>query len=92
MDFFEELGRRLVEIGREMLQYAKNFTTINQLTGKIYAGEKQLNQQYLQLGKAYYEANHQQAEAPHADVMAQITDLEAQLADHREQYAQLQQF
>ena len=40
MDFFEELGRRLVEIGREMLQYAKNFTTINQFLNQHIGPEK----------------------------------------------------
>lgn len=90
MDFFEEVGRRLTEIGQGLMMYVNNFSAVNQINSTISANEKQIAQLITELGQAYYENNKDNASDPLYEKVAAITALQAEIEVNRNNYQQLQ--
>ncbi len=83
MDFFDKLGDRLIEVGREVSDRAKDVSDSTRMQYEIRKKKQELDDAYKTLGKRYYEENKDSAEDEITlirETLAEIEDMEVQVA------------
>ncbi len=85
MAFFEDIGKKLTDVGQNVARQTKNFSDITQLNSSISDSEKRISQLFIQLGKEYYE-NHKDEEN---EVISEISRLYTQIFECREKIKQI---
>lgn len=85
MAFFEQLGKRLTDMGQGVAKQTKNFTDITRLNAAISDKEKQVSQFYLALGQAYYEMHQNNPNAELGEQIEEIRALRAQILQYQEE-------
>lgn len=85
MAFFNEIGKKLTQVGQETAQQAKIFAETTRINSHISDEEKQIDNLFIQIGKNYFEANRNNAAAPYADMMVSIIDAQARIEQYKEQ-------
>ena len=85
MAFFNELGKKLTQVGQETAQQAKIFAETTRINSHISDEEKQINNLFIQIGKSYFEVNKDNSADPYADIMVSIVDAQARIGQYKEQ-------
>ena len=83
MDFFDKLGDRLIEVGREVSDRAKDVSDSTRMQYEIRKKKQELDDAYKVLGKRYFEENKDSADDEITlirETLAEIEDMEAQVA------------
>ena len=83
MDFFDKLGDRLIEVGREVSDRAKDVSDSTRMQYEIRKKKQELDDAYKTLGKRYYEENKDSADDEITlirETLAEIEDMEIQVA------------
>lgn len=80
MAFFDDLGKKISQTGAEAADKAKEVAQVAKLKSRISDEERNIKQQYIQIGKAFYEANPDCVTAPYADMIAAIKVSEGNIA------------
>ncbi len=83
MDFFDKLGDRLIEVGKEVSDRAKDVSDSTRMQYEIRKKKQELEDIYKQLGKKYYEDNKDSADdqiTAIRETLAEIEDMEVKVA------------
>lgn len=80
MAFFDDLGKKLSQTGAEAADKAKEVAQVAKLKSQISDEERNIKQQYIQLGKAFYEANPDCVESPYAEAISSIKASQEKIA------------
>ncbi len=85
MDFFENIGRKVAEAGREVSQQTKNMADVARLNSDISAEEKRILQTYSEIGEAYYENHRNDSMSEFAEKLEKINNSFRKIEQLREQ-------
>ena len=88
MAFFEDLGKKLSDVGQGVASQAKNLAELTKLNSAVNDKEKQITQLYTAMGKAYFEA-HKADETPAYEEIAAILTLQAEILACQEEIKQI---
>ena len=55
MSFFNDLGRKVSEVGQSAIKKTKELSDTNRLNSMILDEEKRINDSYFQIGKLYFQ-------------------------------------
>lgn len=92
MPFFEQLGKKLTDVGQGVAQQTKNLTDIARLNSAVSDREKQITQMYLEIGRAYYQRHSQDSAPEEQERIAAIQTLEAEIQQYRKEISQIKGF
>lgn len=80
MAFLDDLGKKLSQTGAEAADKAKEVAQVAKLKSQISDEERNIKQQYIQIGKAFFEANPDCTEAPYAGMISAIKASQGKIA------------
>ena len=89
MAFFEQIGKRLTDVGQNVAQQTKDFADVTRLNSVISEKEKEISQLFLLIGKSYYERYKNSKNAEELDKIRQINALYAEIIANREKIKQI---
>lgn len=89
MAFFDQLGKKLSDMGQNVSQQTKNFTDITRLNGLISEKNRQIPQIYAEIGRAYFERHRDDPDAEEIEQIEKIKTLLAEIAQHEEEIKQI---
>lgn len=89
MDLFEQIGKRLTDVGQNVAQQTKNLADVTQLNSAISDKEKKISQLYLSVGQQYYEGYKEGRFSEYQDIVEEIDALYAEIAQNRERIKQI---
>ena len=79
MPLFQDLGKRVSEVAKNVGQKTQEATEVARLSGRIASKEAEIEQLFLQIGKAYYSMRGAGGACEAADLFCQkVTQLEAE--------------
>ena len=84
MDFFDKLGDRLIEVGREVSDRARDVSDSTKIQYDIRKKKQDLDDLYKGLGKKFFEENKDSDDEKIAairDAISEIEDMEKRVAD-----------
>ncbi len=85
MAFFDDLGKKISQVGQAAVQKTKDFTSVAKLNSAISDKEKQLLSIYAELGKLYASVYGENCESQFADLIAKIKAAESEIAELHKQ-------
>ena len=85
MDFFGDLGGKISKAGQSAVQKAKDMTDVARINGLIADEEKQLNNNYYQIGKLYARLHKDDCESEFAALITAVCNSETKIAEYRKQ-------
>ena len=85
MAFFEQLGKKISDMGQGVAQQTKNFADVTRLNSAISDNEKAIAKIYSEIGKAYYEKHKEDALAEEAESINKINALFAEIKQHKDE-------
>ncbi|MCR5098355.1 MAG: zinc ribbon domain-containing protein [Lachnospiraceae bacterium] len=83
MDFFDKLGDRLIEVGREVSDRARDVSDSTKMQYEIRRKKQELDEIYKDLGRKYYEDNKDSADdqiTAIRETLAEIEEMEVKVA------------
>lgn len=83
MAFFDDLGKKLSQAGQTAVQKTKDLTDIARLNSLISEEEKQVNNNYCQIGKLYVSLHQEDYESDFAGMIAAIQESESKISDYK---------
>lgn len=85
MAFFDNLGKRVTEVGQKTIQITKDFSDTSRLSSLIADEEKKINNHYFQIGKLYAGKHRTDCEEEFAGMVSAIAESEARITDLQKQ-------
>lgn len=85
MAFFDDLGKKLSQVGQMAAQKTKEMTDSARIKGLISDEEKNLTNYYLQIGQLYVNTHFNDYEDAFAELMTGITECASKIRDYRQQ-------
>ena len=85
MAIFEQIGKRLTDMGQGVAQQTKNFADVAKLNTSISEKERKVVQLYTALGQAYYERHKDDPDAEEQQIIGEINALHAEIWGHQEE-------
>ena len=89
MAFFEQIGKRLTDVGQGVAQQTKNFTDVTRLNSVISEKERKISQLYAMLGQAYYEQHREDPAAEEAQTIEELNRTFAEIRQCQEEIRQI---
>lgn len=90
MAIFDELGERITEAGKTVLQKTRDTTESVRLKALIREEERKIRQQYEAMGALYAEIHGNDPEYRFAEAMSNVRASTARIAEYRAQITALQ--
>lgn len=85
MAFFDDLGKKLSQAGQTAVQKTKDMTDIARINGLISDEEKNVNNNYYQIGKLYVAIHSSDYEDDFAGMITAVKESEQKLIEYRQQ-------
>lgn len=89
MAFFEQIGKRLTDVGQNVAQQTKDLADITKLNSEISNKEKKVSQLFLLIGQSYYERHKSDDTAEEFEKIAEINALYVEILANREKVKQI---
>ncbi len=89
MDFFEQIGKKLTNVGQGVAQQTKNFADVGKLNSEISEKEKRISQLYLLIGRLYYERHKKDFDAEEQQKIDEINQLYRDIMQCQEKIKQI---
>lgn len=89
MAFFEQIGKRLTDVGQGVAQQTKNITDVARLNSLISDKEKHIAQLYGEIGQVYYERHRDDKDAEELQKIEQINGLYSEIQQMNEEIKQI---
>lgn len=89
MPFFEDIGRKLTNVGQGVAQQTKNIADTSRLNGAVSEKERRLAQLFQNVGQAYYQRHVQDPAAEERETLNEITLLHQEIEQCRREINQL---
>lgn len=90
MSIFDEIGKKITDVGQETATKAKKFTEIAKLNSLIGDKEKEISNLFVELGHSYYERKKND-ESPE-ETVKQITAFYEEIEAYKKQIVELKGF
>lgn len=85
MAFFDDLGKKLSQVGQSAAQKTKNMSDSSKIKGLLSDEERNLNNYYLQIGQLYVNTHFEDYEDAFAELMTAITACATRIQEYRQQ-------
>lgn len=85
MAFFDDLGKKISQGGQVAIQKSKELAEVAKLNSLISDEEKNINNNYFQIGKLYASIHKMNCEDDFRGMMDAIQDSEKKIMDYKEQ-------
>ncbi|MDD7738787.1 MAG: zinc ribbon domain-containing protein [Fusicatenibacter sp.] len=85
MAFFDKLSKTVTEASQKTIAKTKELADISRLNSMISDEEKNINNQYFQIGKLYVSTHKDNVEDDFVGMVNLIADAEAKIRDYRKQ-------
>lgn len=85
MEFFDQLGDKVITKGKEITGKAKDIADIAGLKRQIASCEEKIRKNYIELGRLYYEKHGQTPEAEYDAFCWEIADAKESIEELQEQ-------
>ena len=85
MAIFEQIGKKLTDMGQGVAQGTKNLTDTARLNGLISDEEKNIEKLIIELGQAYYNLHKNDPAAELAQIVGSINEAYNNIEQHKEQ-------
>lgn len=89
MAFFEQLGKKISDVGQGASQQAKNFAEITRLNGMISDNEKWISQIYAEIGKSYFDRHKNDPQSEENDRISEINSRLSEIEQCQEKIKQI---
>lgn len=89
MAFFDEIGKKVTEVGQKTVQKSLEFTEISKLNMMISDEEKNLSALYGEIGKLYLKLHKDDYEDAFAEVMKSVNTTEKKIHSYKNQIVEL---
>lgn len=89
MPFFEDIGRKLSNVGQGMAQQTRNIADTTRLNGAVSERERRLAQLFQAVGQAYYQRHAQDPAAEERESLNEITRLYQEIEQYRREINQI---
>lgn len=89
MSFFDEIGKKVTQVGNDTVKMTKDFSEIAKLNSAINSSEKKIQDLYLQIGKSYFEKNVENADGEFADLISEIKNQNAMIKENKEKICEI---
>ena len=73
MAFFDQIGKKITDVGQSVSQSTRNFSDVSRLNSLIGDKKRQIAQLYSKLGETYY---LQHRDAPHPELASYISEID----------------
>ena len=85
MGFFEDIGKKVADVGQKTVQKTKEMSDILRLESLVTKEENKLEQIYSQIGKMYVELHTDSFEDAFAGMFGEIREAEQNIQNYRQQ-------
>lgn len=85
MAFLDDLGKKISKTGQSALQKTKDMAEVAKYNSMISDEEKNINNNYYQIGKLYISLHSSDVEEEFKGMIASVRNSESKIADYREQ-------
>lgn len=85
MAFFDSVSKKITEKGQSAVKKTKEFAEITRINSMISNEERNVNNNYLQIGKLYFSMHSDNCEDEFSDLIMSIKDSEKKITNYREQ-------
>ncbi len=75
MAFFQQIGKRITDVGQGVAQQTKNFTDVARLNAKIAEKKEKMSQLLFEMGHDYYQKHRKDTDCEEQDYVDQINAL-----------------
>lgn len=89
MPFFEDLGRKLSNMGQGVAQQTKNIADTSRLNGAVSERERRIAQLFQAIGQAYYQRHLQDPAAEEREKMEEIARLYGEIEQYQREINQI---
>lgn len=89
MALFEQIGKRIADVGQGVAQQTKNFAEVTRLNSSISEREKKIAQIYSAIGQAYYERHKDDTAAEDLEKIVEIKALLSEIGQFREEIVRI---
>lgn len=86
---FEEIGKRITDVGQGAAQQAKNLSDLTRLNSAVSEKEKRVSQLYLAIGQAYYAAHKDEPTPEYPEMVAELNQLFAEIQQSKDAIQQI---
>ena len=84
-NFFNELGKKLSDVGSTAMQKTKEFSDITKLNSAVAEEERNQGNLFTQLGKIYFDQHQDAPEDMYKDTVEALKSSKAKVAELKEQ-------
>ena len=88
MAFFEQIGKKITDMGQGVAQQTKNLTDVARLNATISEKERLVGQIFAALGHAYYERHKDDPNAEEPQMIKDLNNLRQEIAQAQEEIKQ----
>lgn len=85
MDYFNDLGRKVLETGQNVLQKTKSISDTGKLNSMISDEERKINNNYLKIGKLYFSIYKNEYEEKFSEMINAIKESEEKIQNYRKE-------
>lgn len=89
MAFFEQVGKRISDVGEGVVHQTKRLTDIAHLNSAISEKENQIFQLYTAIGRCYYEKHRDDETAEEIEKLREIQKLREEIEQQKEEVKKL---
>jgi len=89
MAFFDDLSKKLTQVGQTTIQKTKEMADIAKLSSQVNDEEKKIENAYIQMGKIYRELHADDCEERFAEWLQLIGESEAKIKDYKEEIKEI---
>ncbi len=89
MPFFEDLGRKLSNMGQGVAQQTKNIADTSRLNGAVSERERRVAQLFQAIGQAYYQRHLQDPAAEEREKLEEIARLYGEIEQYQREINQI---
>ena len=84
MSFFDEIGKKVTQVGNDTVKMTKDLSEIAKLNMAITSSEKKIQELYGQIGKSYFEKYSGNADSEFYDLISEINNQNGLIRENKE--------
>lgn len=84
MSFFDEIGKKVTQVGNDTVKMTKDFSEIAKLNSAINSSEKKIQELYSQIGKSYFEKYSENTDSEFYELISEIKNQNGMIMENKE--------